>query len=164
MKLEPAAIANLARAAGFDGRALHVATAIALASSGGLTHYHQTAGLPGTGDWRGLWAVDVDRHPSVAGLDLWEPHTAAQAVYDLTTRLAGFDWSPVFVAGTWVPLEALCAGESSRATYDQPITTSNTIGARARMVDHLLDQCRRQRTMLANAPRGGGRRWPTRTR
>lgn len=156
MKLDTASIANVARGAGFVGRELHVATAVALASSGGLTHYHHTYGLPGTGDLRGLWAIDVDRWPGCADVDLYEPHTAAQAAQHLTDLTGGFGWSAVYRAGTWARHEAHAATESTKPLHRQPGTRAMTVNGALDLIDHNAAQIRRLRAKLHTAPRRGG--------
>lgn len=146
MRLDAATIANLARAAGFASEDVAIATALAIASSGGHTHYHRTAGLPGTGDWRGLWAVDVDRVPLATGRDLWEPGEAARVTHELVRAYAGWEWSPVFVAGAWRPHMEHALTSSSRPTYRQPLSPPATAADRAsviRRLSHELDHARK---------------------
>lgn len=155
MRLEPATIAGVARAAGFDGRPLQVATALALASSGGNTEHHRLAGMPGTGDWRGLWAIDVDRWPRSADHDLWTPSGAAGAAYTLTQEHGGFGWSPQYRAGTWVHQMGVAA---TAATYHEPgqvPTSPQPFGTWDRRIHALVDECAHQRARLATAPRRG---------
>lgn len=122
MKLDTATIANVARGAGFVGPDLHVATALALASSGGLTHYRHVYGLAGCGDLRGLWAMDIDRLAVDPAVDLYDPHTAAETAYALTEGHDGFGWSATYRAGAHLPYLDHAAGQSSRELHTQPLT------------------------------------------
>lgn len=92
-------VARFARGAGFHTDAVTTATAVALASSGGVAHYDHAVGVPGAGHYVGLWAIDIDRWPEYADRDLHVPYQAAEAAYDLTERHGGWSWSAVHEAG-----------------------------------------------------------------
>jgi Lysozyme like domain len=89
-------IAEFARRAGFYGDDVKIATAIALAASGGHDSYDVQAGVPGAGHWQGLWAIDTDLWPEHADLDLHVPQTNAKAAYQSTIMSNGYDWSAVY--------------------------------------------------------------------
>lgn len=92
-------VARFATDAGFFPPALHVATAIALAATGGHDTYDCRVGLPGAGRYVGLWAIDTDRWTDYDPHALSVPANAAQAAYELTERCGGFGWSPVWRGG-----------------------------------------------------------------
>lgn len=113
MKWGAPSIARFAREAGFFPPGLHTATAIALAGSGGLDNYDMHAGIPGSGRYVGLWAINTARWPEYTPDELVVPARAAQAAYELTQRCDGFGWSAVWKAGTerrW--LDVAAAGAS----------------------------------------------------
>lgn len=99
MQWDASSIAQFARDAGFGRPELYTAIAVALAATNGIDHYDHTPGLPGTGRYVGLWAMDTDLWPDWTPEQLKVPETAAQAAYQLTERLNGFGWSPVWTAG-----------------------------------------------------------------
>jgi len=99
MRWEAPSISRFAQTAGFAPPALHTATAIALAGSGGIDHYDVRAGVPGCGRWVGLWALNTDEWPEYRPDDLHDPQAAANVAYALTVRCAGFGWSAVWRAG-----------------------------------------------------------------
>lgn len=101
MKWGPSSICQFARDAGFPWRVVAPAAAIALASSGGHDNYDMAAGIPGAGHWKGLWAIDIDRWPDYAALDLADPETAAQAAARLCLAVGSFRWSPAFCSGQY---------------------------------------------------------------
>lgn len=98
MKWAAPSVARFAGLAGFMRPELHTATAIALAATNGIDHYDHRAGLPGSGRWTGLWAVNVDRWPEYTPDELFDPQRAAEAAYELTRRCDGFGWSDVWNA------------------------------------------------------------------
>lgn len=138
VRLDTATIANLARGAGFVHDDLHCATALALVSSGGQTHYQHAYGAPGCGDLRGLWALDVDRFPTWAGVDLYDPQQAARAAYELTSELGGFSWSAAWRAGAHVRHVPMAATEATRWTYTQPAPALAEVGPTFRHIDAVL--------------------------
>lgn len=89
--LSRAALVTLATQAGFQGAAVDVAVAIALAESGG---YPEASGDPLCGASLGLWQVNVRAHPQYkANPDvLFDPATNAKAAYEISK--GGLDWSP----------------------------------------------------------------------
>lgn len=126
MKWGTPTIAHYAATAGFVRPQLHTATALALASSGGIDHYDHCVGLPGTGRYVGLWAIDSDRWPEYSPDTLKDPWLAARAAYELTQRCGGFGWSSVWAAGHERPHLAHAATaytlEPFRERPDSPIT------------------------------------------
>lgn len=164
MRLDTATIANLAREAGFWGDTLHTVTALAVASSGGNTHYRRTAGIPGTGEWRGLWAIDMDRLESARDYDLYDPTEAARCTRELVHEYAGFVWSPVYRAGSHLAWEPHAIAESARWGYRQPAHNETAIPAQLRGIAHASDVMGTLRATIVRAPRAEGNRWPIRTR
>lgn len=164
MRLDAANIADLARDAGFLDRRLHVATAVALASSGGITHYRYDYGIAGAGRQEGLWAIDIDQHPGYADWPLHEPHTAAQAAYELTQHHDGFGWSPVYEAGSHAPYLAHAATEASKVFHAPTRADDRTPHAGTLHHDDILGRIRKMRADIVDRPRPGGRRWQQPTR
>ncbi len=79
-----------ALAAGFTPDQAVEMTAIALAESSGRTDAHASSGE----DSRGLWQVNLDAHPSLAGQDLFDPAVNARAAYDIYTDSGSYrPWS-----------------------------------------------------------------------
>lgn len=99
MKWGAPSISRFAGLAGFMRPDLHTATAIALAATNGIDHYDHRAGLPGSGHWAGLWAINVDQWAEYTTDELTDPQRAADAAYELTRRCDGFGWSSVWCAG-----------------------------------------------------------------
>lgn len=96
MKWDASSIAEFGRRAGFAPPALHTATAIALAGSGGIDNYALRTGIPGTGHYVGLYALNVDEWPEYTADELVVPSRAAEAAHELTERVGGFGWSAVW--------------------------------------------------------------------
>lgn len=119
MRWEAPTVAQFARDAGFHGPALHVATSIALAASGGLDHYDVSAGAPGAGRWVGLWALNTDEWPEYSPGELTDPQRAAQVAYELTQRCAGFGWSSAWRAGRDRPFYEHAATSSTLPAYQE---------------------------------------------
>src|SRR4051794_32076735 len=94
-KLTPAQVYNAARAGGFSPTAAIMATAVALAESGGNPAAHCHNCFPGvTEDSRGLWQINVDAHPDMAGWNLYDPKTNARAAYSISSGGRSFGaWS-----------------------------------------------------------------------
>ena len=114
MKLPAAHIANIARNAGVPELRVPTFTAVALASSGGLTHYEYCYPMAGVGHQKGLWALDVDTYPEYAATDLFDPHTAAEAAREITERTGGFDWNGAYRSGVWRRFHHHAEVEASR--------------------------------------------------
>lgn len=100
MRYEPPTLAALAAGAGFARAELPTAVAVAVVASGGWPHADHAVGMPGCGRYVGLWGVDVDRWAEWTAAELYEPHTAAAAAYELTRLCDGFGWSAHWRAGT----------------------------------------------------------------
>jgi cell wall-associated NlpC family hydrolase len=81
-------IYRYARLAGFTPDEAVTMTAIALAESGGETSAHNPRGE----DSRGLWQINVAAHTDLAGQDLYDPLTNAQAAFRVSQQ--GDDISP----------------------------------------------------------------------
>src|SRR3954449_12084787 len=86
MGLSVKQIYDTARAAGFTPAAAVTATAIAFAESGGNPSARCHNCFPGvTEDSRGLWQINVDAHPDMAGWNLYDPATNARAAYKISS-------------------------------------------------------------------------------
>jgi Lysozyme like domain len=118
-------IAKFARDGGFYGDDVKVATAIALAATGGHDHYDMRAGVPGSGHWMGLWAIDADEHPDLVARDLLDPYAAARAAKQLTDDADGFDWSPVWRNGSYRTLLEHAGVESGREPFTEHTAPHN---------------------------------------
>lgn len=142
MKWGAPTVSRFAGLAGFVRPDLHTATAIALAASNGIDHYDHRAGLPGSGRWAGLWAINTDRWPEYTPDELTDPHRAAEAAYELTVRCGGFGWSDVWAAGRDRHYLALAATahtlEPFRELSPAPIRTYTA----RRELDALAARCR----------------------
>lgn len=99
MRWQAPSIVRFLEDAGAHRAAIPTLVAIALASSGGYDSYAFRAGMPGAGDWRGLWAIDIDRHPELRDERLYEPRRAARAAWQLCCTLGTLTWAPAFVTG-----------------------------------------------------------------
>lgn len=124
MKHTASGIVTLCREAGLPEPLLVPAVALALVSSGGHDGYDMRAGMPGAGHWQGLWAIDADRYPEVAPLNLHNPHDAAHACNFLTHRYLGFCWSPAYTNGAarhYRDLARAAIGRPDLPTEHRPI-------------------------------------------
>lgn len=84
MRLNPAQIASLAAAAGFQGDDLTTAVAVALAESGGDTAAYnpeRQAGTPAGKGSYGIWQIYLNAHPEFIGWNLLDPATNAMAAF-----------------------------------------------------------------------------------
>lgn len=80
-------VASAAVGAGFNGRGLVTAIAVALAESNGNPSAHNTNGE----DSRGLWQINVAAHPQYASYNLYDPLTNAQVAYAISS--GGTSWT-----------------------------------------------------------------------
>lgn len=149
-------LSRFARAAGFVGNDVTTATALALATSGGIAEYDFHAGSPGVGHYVGLWGIDVDRWTQYAGVDLHVPHRAAEAAYDLTQASGGWGWSPVH--GTSHHHAAMAAARVSTSQelhHQTPSTSTGMALAGHRMAEaHRLFRQTREQIAIADLVRG----------
>ncbi len=99
MRLDLRSIVGIARSVGWPADQEAETAALAYATSGGDTRYRHRPGIPGAGDTRGLWGIDVDRWPWLAGYDLYDPETNAAAALSLTRAAGHLGWSPVAHTG-----------------------------------------------------------------
>lgn len=140
MKWEAPSISRFASDAGFAGRDLHVATAIALACSGGVDTFDCRVGYPGTGRYVGLWGVNVDHWTDYEPGELAVPARAAQVAHELTQRVGGFGWSAAWRAGSDRRHYAAAATASTRLPWTErehhPIGTV--------LAQHRIDDLARQ--------------------
>jgi len=139
MKWTAAQIARVAAAAGFGPADTVTATAVALATSGGLDNYDHRYGYPGTGRQRGLWGIDTDRWPAYADRPLDVPAVNATTARELCVAHDGWSWSPTWFAGHWAAYVPHAGTERTRAYTGQPVVAPVTI----------TDNARRQATTLA---------------
>ncbi|HET9247705.1 MAG TPA: hypothetical protein VFO15_18015 [Xanthobacteraceae bacterium] len=143
MRWDAHEIARFARGAGFVGDDVTTATALALATSGGVASYDVHAGLPGAGHWVGLWGVNIDKWPPLGNRDLHVPQWAARAAKVLHEAHDGWHWSPTYTSGQHLA-HVEHAGTARTREYDYqapalPFTFPHT--------DELL---RQRHTRLAN--------------
>lgn len=145
MKWGARALTGIVRAAGFPADLEAEAVALALATSGGDDCYHYRPGMPGSGDLRGLWGVDVDRWPWCATHDLWTATGNAAAALDLTRAAGHFGWSPV--AHTGFHRQALEHAATARTYPDlhQRAGVEWGIDERYRRLDAAMDAMRGRR-------------------
>jgi hypothetical protein len=88
--LSPAQIGHYAYAAGFRGKGLRDAIAVALAESGGNTHAVGTNSDTWRSRDRGLWQINDHWHKEVSDAAAFNPSTAAAAAYRISAH--GTDW------------------------------------------------------------------------
>lgn len=101
-KLTPAQVYNAARAGGFSPTAAIMATAVALAESGGNPDAHCLNCFPGIReDSRGLWQINVDAHPDMAGWNLYDPKTNARAAYKISSGGRSFGAWSTYTSGAY---------------------------------------------------------------
>ncbi len=94
--LGPSEIYKLAINAGWSGADALVATAVALAESGGNPNAYNAetqANTPGGHGSYGLWQVYLKAHPEFAGMNLFDPAANASAAYAVWKQ-AGGSFSP----------------------------------------------------------------------
>jgi hypothetical protein len=139
VKLGGATIAQHARDAGFYGEAVPIATAIALGSSGGLTHYQHRAGMPGAGDWRGLWAINVDEHPHLAELELFDPIVNAWAAHELSMAGDGFGWHAAYRTGWYTGFVDHAGVEATRLPHQDQAVQPYTVHTATHRIRHALE-------------------------
>lgn len=100
---------------------LAIATAIALAESGGNPNAHclNCAGVQE--DSRGLWQINVDAHPQYASENLYDPAVNAAAMFQVSG--GGVNWHPwsTFTSGAYLAYMP----EATAAANGQPYTPPN---------------------------------------
>ena len=149
MRWDAPAIASFARQGGIPEHEIATAIALALATSGGIATYDHVAGIPGAGRYVGLWGIDTDRWPEYADADLHVPQMNAWAAGDLYEHAGGWEWSPVFVAGTHRPHLHDAGVARSRVMDAQPVTLAFT----PLVNNDRLHELRRDLTDIARQPR-----------
>jgi hypothetical protein len=152
-------IARFARAGGFQGDEVTTATAVAMATSGGVASYDHHAGAPGAGHWVGLWGIDVDRWPQYAAADLHVPRHAAKAAHELVEETGGWEWAPA--AGTSYEQAMRPHAGVSRSQefhYQQPAAPF-TIQHTDRAIRHGIARMAAVRATLANYRSPGSTLW-----
>jgi hypothetical protein len=123
-------LARVAEHAGFSGDDVRTAVAVALTTSGGIDHFRYRPGSPGSGDYRGLWGIDVDRFPHYHHVELDVPRLNAHVARALCRDHDGWHWSPWWQAGRWTAYVDH-AGAARTRTYDGqqvsvPVTVNHT--------------------------------------
>lgn len=110
--LDVGMVETYALRAGWGARDAIVAAAVAMAESGGNTDAHATKGE----DSRGLWQMNVQAHPELAGRNLYDPGVNAAAAYNLWKAKGWGPWS-AHNNGTYLAymLQATAASPSSQA-------------------------------------------------
>jgi peptidoglycan hydrolase-like protein with peptidoglycan-binding domain len=95
-------IAETALAAGFTGDGLVTAVAVALAESAGVADAVNEAGNHPPSRDRGLWQINSYWHPEVSDAQAFQPLTAAQAAYRISSH--GTDWHPwvTYTSGSYL--------------------------------------------------------------
>lgn len=99
MSLSPPEISQVAAAAGFSGDALHTATAVALAESGGDPQAKHT-NSDGSID-RGLFQINSRWHGDVTDACAFNPTCAAAAAYKISGSGTNFSPWTTYTAGTY---------------------------------------------------------------
>lgn len=84
-------VAQLAKAAGFSGRNLVIAVAVAKAESGFITTERSLPNTDGSID-RGLWQINSKAHPDVNDACAYDAVCNAQAAFRIAN--GGTDWAP----------------------------------------------------------------------
>jgi hypothetical protein len=99
--LSASQIAQYAANAGFTGANIAVAVAVALAESGGSPNALGDVNISPGGSV-GLWQINLAAHPELAGENLNDPQTNANAAFGVYTA-AGNSFSPwtTYVDGTY---------------------------------------------------------------
>jgi hypothetical protein len=134
--LTPAQIAQYAAAAGFrdgagyQGKALTWAVAVALAESGG-NPVAVNVNSNGSRD-RGLWQINNKYHPEVSDAAAFDPASAAKAAY--TISKAGTSWSPWAAfnngaAGNQLGRASLATGGLSGGAIGAPVSAPSSSDA-----------------------------------
>jgi len=121
-------IASLAAGAGFTGSQVAIATAIALAESGGNP---DSVGDNGTSF--GLWQIHVPAHPEFKGVNLFDPATNAHAAYTVYQHQGWGAWSTYNGAAYFKALPAAQAAAGGATLASVPFDPAGT-------ARNLLDQ------------------------
>jgi hypothetical protein len=144
MILAPSSIYGFARGAGFNPAQAVVATAVALAESGGKTTAHCLDCFPGVKeDSRGLWQVNVDAHPDMASWNLYDPATNAKAAYQISSGGKSFGAWSTYTSGAYRSHLAAAGGAAGSPTLTGPVQktggdTSSAGGGVASTVGNVL--------------------------
>lgn len=124
MRWTPEVVAGFARRAGFTGDNLVIATAIALATSGGDDAWQWRPNDGSAIDMRGLFGIDVARYPRVKERALFNAQVNADTANALWQESA-YRWEPFRVYGSLIyAIELLPAGAAViNATTHQTLDT-----------------------------------------
>lgn len=147
MKLDAATIAQLARDAGFDRDDVVTATAVALATSGGLTHHERVSPYSAHNDAHGLWGLTPMLRADVDGCDWYDPTSSAVAVKKLHRIYDGWSWSPAYRSGAYEAFVPHAATEASRVMYRQPARNVSRVPSAIAQTDN---ERSRRRRLYAN--------------
>lgn len=159
MRWDAVEIARFARGAGFAGEAVTTATAVALATSGGVATFDHRVGFPGVGHYVGLWGIDVDRWPEYAGADLHVPHRAATAAHELVEATGGWAWAPVWGTSHFHAMRPHAGVTASQELHHQTPVQPFTLQHTDRRVREAIDGLAATRAMLATFHRPGRPFW-----
>lgn len=86
-------IATVAKNAGFSGKDLITAVAVALAeSNGNAMAVGDTNLAPSNGPSYGLWQINIAKHAEFQGENLFDPQTNANGAYSIWQQAGG--WGP----------------------------------------------------------------------
>jgi Lysozyme like domain len=120
MRWDDPSIAGFARQAGWAGGDVALATAIALAASGGDDAY-EDAPLWGAGQhYVGLWGVDITANPQYDASLMRNPVYSAEAAHTLWLASGRrWDWSPVYRSGAYRHFAAEAAFATTQASPSQ---------------------------------------------
>ena len=164
MRWDALEITRFARGAGFARDDVVTATALALATSGGIDHYEFAPGSPGVGRYVGLWGIDTDAWPVFADTDLFVPQHAATAAHALFELVGGWEWSPTFMAGAHRAHLAAAGVSITDELRVQVAKNPLTFHRTGQRIDHALERLARTRAQLAQMSMTKGHRWqPTMT-
>jgi hypothetical protein len=134
-KLNQNQIAGLARQAGLTGQAITIASAIAMAESGGDTNAINP-GHAGDPEYSvGLWQVNIRAHPQYTKASMQDPVQNAQAMASISSM--GTNWNPwgaytnrsytAFMGSTVVPLDYSTTSTDTTAVTRTNITTNPAV-------------------------------------
>ncbi|MBE3567046.1 MAG: hypothetical protein IMW90_15105 [Thermogemmatispora sp.] len=134
--LSPGQIYQLARQAGFSPSRAVIASAIALAESGGNSsaqHWNPpdpVRHIPASLD-RGLWQINTYYHSEVSDQCAYDPSCAANAAYRISN--AGSDWHQwaTWTSGAYLSQEPVVLSAIGSDSSSSSITTTSSTTTRA---------------------------------
>lgn len=156
--LQPNDIATYAKKAGFTGEGLVIATAIALAESGGNTEAQgqngPTDGCPNGSLDRGLFQINNCYHPDVSDLCAYNPQCNADKAYAISNNGVNFHPWSTFLNGAYLQhMEtAKQAVDSLQQQIEPSQDAANQISALERDVHNRLQLVESDIAELKNTP------------